>query len=117
MAKGVTDRKHYEAIASAIRVMNGEATTYKPSQMAGAILDLDGGANLAKVSEIAIYDAIGMFSITYADGKTVTGSGTFDVDGNPTSLTDDQGNSVTFENGYPVSATDIYGNTVPILWG
>ena len=117
MAKGVTDRKHYEAIASAIRVMNGEATTYKPSQMAGAILDLDGGANLAKVAEVAIYENIGQFAITYDNGKLITGSGTFDVDGNPTSLTDDQGNSVAFENGYPVSATDRYGNTVPILWG
>ena len=118
MAKGVTDRKHYEAIADAIRLKNGEETTYKPSEMAGAILAIEGGgANLAKVSEVAIYENIGQFAITYDNGKLVTGAATFDVDGNPTSLTDDQGNSVAFENGYPVSATDKYGNTVPIVWG
>ena len=117
MAKGITDSQNYAAIASAIRVKNGEVTTYKPSQMASAILELDGSANIAKVAEVAIYEESGQFAVTYENGKLVTGSATFDENGNPTSLTDDQGNSVTFSSGYPTSVTDIYGNTVPILWG
>lgn len=119
MAIGVTNRKHYEAIAQAIRAKNGEATTYKPSEMAGAILAIEGGgANLAKVAEVAIYESIGQFAITYEDGRLVIGSVTFDaLDNNPISLEDDQGNSVEFSNGYPVRATDAYGNIVPIVWG
>lgn len=115
MAKGITDRKHYDNIADAIRSRNGSEGKYKPSGMADAILALAEGC--AKVSAVNIYDASGMFAITYNDGSMVTGSATFDENGLPTSLTDDNGNSVTFASGYPISATDKDGNTVPIIWG
>lgn len=75
------------------------------------------GTTETKVSEIAIYQDSDSFTITYEDGNTVTGSATFDENGNPNTLTCDNGSTVTFDNGYPVSATDIYGNTVPIVWG
>lgn len=114
MAKVITDSQNYTSIAAAIRAKNGEETTYKPSQMAAAILDIEGGR---KVSEVNIYDASGMFAITYEDGHMVTGSATFDENGLPTNLTDDNGNTVTFTNGYPTRATDNDGNTVAIVWG
>ena len=113
MAKGISDSQHYTDIADAIRYKNGTVIKYKPSEMAGAILDIEAGE---KVSEVNIYDASGMFSITYTDGRMVTGSATFDEDGNPNSLTDSEGNSVTFEDGYPINARDKNGNTVPIIW-
>lgn len=114
MAKGITDRQHYEAIAQAIRSKNGEEATYKPSQMAAAILAIEGGA---RVSEVTIYEAIGNFTVTYEDGPMITGSATFDENGHPTSLTASNGTTVNFTSGYPTSATDKDGNTVPILWG
>lgn len=49
MAIVITDDKHYEDIAAAIRTKNGEETTYKPSEMAGAIMDL--GANEEEINE------------------------------------------------------------------
>lgn len=115
MAKGLTDKKHYNDIADAIRARNGEETKYNPSEMAAAILAIEGGGR--KVSEVNIYDASGMFAITYKDGFMVTGSATFDENGLPTSMTDDNGNTVNFTAGYPTSATDKDGNSVPIIWG
>lgn len=46
MAIVTTDNQHYSAIANAIRAKNGEATLYKPSEMAAAIsaLPTGGGA-------------------------------------------------------------------------
>ena len=49
--------------------------------------------------------------------RVVSGRAIFGVDGQPASLIDDNGNSVSFTSGYPTSATDSDGNTVPILWG
>ncbi len=43
MAIVATDNAHYAAIASAIREQNGEETTYKPEDMADAILAIEGG--------------------------------------------------------------------------
>ena len=40
MAKVITDSKHYENIADAIRAKNGEVTEYYPSQMADAINEI-----------------------------------------------------------------------------
>ena len=71
-----------------------------------------------KVSRLSIYKSIGKFAVDYDDGTTLTGTATFDENGLPTSLTDDNGNTVVFgENGYPTSARDSNGNTVPIVWG
>ena len=114
MARGLTDKQHYHDIADAIRARNGGETKYNPSEMAAAILDIEGGR---KVSEVNIYDASGMFSIIFEGGLMVTGSATFDENGLPTSLTDDNGNTVNFTTGYPTSATDKDGNSVPIIWG
>lgn len=46
MAKIITDNQHYSAIAEAIRTKNETETLYKPSEMAAAILDIQGGADL-----------------------------------------------------------------------
>lgn len=124
MAKGITDSQHYTSIASAIRSKNGEETAYKPSEMAAAILALvlgegggEGGSEVKKVASVNVYESIGMFVITYEDGTVVTGNATFDENGLPTGLTDDNGNTVNFVSGYPTSATDKEGNSVPIVWG
>lgn len=50
MAKVVTDDKHYHDIGDAIRAKNGEATQYKPSEMAAAIGAISGGG--ADFSEV-----------------------------------------------------------------
>ena len=110
----ITDDKHYTDIAAAIRGKNGEETTYKPSEMAAAIEAITGGK---KISELNVYEASGMFVVTYADGTMATGSATFDENGLPTALTDDNGNTVNFTSGYPTSATDGNGNIVSIVWG
>lgn len=122
MAKGITDSQHYTSIAAAIRSQNGEEATYKPSEMAAAILALvagggEAGGEVKKVASVNVYESIGMFVITYEDGTVVTGSATFDENGLPTGLTDDNGNTVNFVSGYPTSATDKAGNSVPIVWG
>jgi hypothetical protein len=119
MAKGITDSQHYTSIASAIRSKNGEEVTYKPSEMAAAILALvlGEGSEVKKVASVNVYESIGMFVITYEDGTVVTGNATFDENGLPTSLTDDNGNTVNFVSGYPTSAIDRDGNSVPIVWG
>lgn len=121
MAKGITDSQHYTNIAAAIRSKNGEESTYKPSEMAAAILALVAGggegSEVKKVSSVNVYESIGMFVITYEDGTVVTGNATFDENGLPTSLTDDNGNTVNFVSGYPTSAIDRDGNSVPIVWG
>jgi hypothetical protein len=121
MAKGITDSQHYATIAAAIRTKNGESTTYKPSQMPAAILALvagvGGGGEVKKVFSVNIYENTGEFSITYEDGSIVTGNATFDENGLPTSLTDDNGSTMNFTDGYPTSAKDGEGNSVLILWG
>lgn len=43
MAKVITDNQHYSAIAEAIRTKNETDTLYKPSEMAAAILEIQGG--------------------------------------------------------------------------
>ena len=46
MAKVITDNQHYADIASAIRTKNETDTLYKPSEMAPAILAIQGGVEL-----------------------------------------------------------------------
>lgn len=43
MAKVITDNQHYADIAEAIRTKNETETLYKPSEMAAAILEIQGG--------------------------------------------------------------------------
>lgn len=119
--KGITDSRYYEDIAAAIRAKNGKTNAYYPSEMAAAIRAIQGSGTGDSVGgkEIAslnIYENIGMFAIEYEDGTTITGTATFDANGLPTSLTDDNGNTVNFTSGYPTSATN-GGNSVPIIWG
>ena len=116
MAILTTDSKHYTDIAAAIRGKNGETTTYKPSEMAAAIEAITGGGG-KKVASLNILENIGAFVITYEDGTSVTGTATFDENGLPTGMTDDNGNTVTFASGYPISAKDSSGNGVAVLWG
>ena len=46
MEKVLTNSQHYTDIADAIRSKNGSGNTYKPSEMAEAILALEGGGEL-----------------------------------------------------------------------
>ena len=54
-----TDNQHYGAIAAAIRSKNGRADTYKPSQMAAAILEL-GVGRCPHADVLSSYDLIGL---------------------------------------------------------
>jgi hypothetical protein len=123
--KGITDSRHYEDIADAIRAKNGKESKYYPSEMAAAILAIQGtgeggesggGTGGKEIASLNIYENIGMFAIEYEDGSTNIGNATFDADGLPTGLTDDNGNTVNFTSGYPTSATN-GENSVPIVWG
>lgn len=114
MAIVYTNDKNYHSIADAIRFKNGEETKYKPGEMAAAIKAIDTGR---KISRLNIFESTGMFTIEYEDGGMVSGSATFDENGLPVSLTDDNGNTVNFTSGYPYSATNKNGYTIPILWG
>ena len=142
MAKVLTDDKHYTDIASAIRTKNGTETTYKPDEMADAILALeigsgggsgngsgDGSENGGNsgsdtgvvegvVTDVKVYavafNSVGDYYVTFEDGTVASGTVTFDANGLPIALSDDQGNSVTFFGSYPISATDIEGHTVTI---
>ena len=114
MAKVITDEKHYADIAAAIREKNGEETKYKPSEMAEAIKVLE---SREIVSSLNVYEYTGMFTVMQEDGKMVTGSVSFDSNGQATALSDDSGNSVHFVNGYPTTAIHSDGTTVPIVWG
>lgn len=119
--KGITDSRYYADIADAIRAQNGKSTKYKSSEMAAAIRAIQGGgaggsSGGKEIASLNIYENIGMFTIGYEDGTTITGNATFDADGLPTSLTDDNGNTVHFTSGYPTSATN-GENSVPIIWG
>lgn len=119
--KGITDSRYYADIANAIRAKNGKGNKYYPSEMAAAILLIQGtgagGSSGGKdIASLNIYENIGMFAIEYEDGSTIIGSATFDANGLPTSLTDDNGNTVNFTSGYPTSATN-GENSVPIVWG
>lgn len=119
--KGITDSRYYEDIAAAIRAKNGKTTKYKSYEMAAAIRAIQGGGEGGtsggkEIAGLNIYENSGMFTIEYEDGTTITGSATFDANGLPTSLTDDNGNTVNFTSGYPTSAAN-GGNSVPIIWG
>lgn len=46
MSKVFTNDENYENIADAIRYMTGNSTTYKPSEMPGAIRSISGGAEI-----------------------------------------------------------------------
>lgn len=46
MARGISDDQHYKDIAAAIRTKNETDTLYKPSEMAPAILAIQGGVEL-----------------------------------------------------------------------
>lgn len=54
MANKITNTQYYEDIADAIREKNGEQTTYLPSEMADAILDIPtgGGGSLVNFEEV-----------------------------------------------------------------
>lgn len=52
MAYGLTNSEHYADIASAIRTKNGKTDTYKPGEMADAILDLTGSGSGYPVMEV-----------------------------------------------------------------
>lgn len=52
MAYGLTNSEHYEDIASAIRTKNGKTDTYKPGEMADAILELTGSESGYPVMEV-----------------------------------------------------------------
>ena len=119
--KGITDSRHYEDIADAIRAKNGTVNKYYPSEMAAAIRAIQGGgaggsSGGKEIASLNIYENLGMFVIGYEDGSTIAGSATFDANGLPTSLTDDNGNTVHFTSGYPTSVTN-GENSVPIVWG
>lgn len=57
-----TDSVHYQDIADAIRYQNGGSATYRPDQMAAAILAISGGG-----SELPVGYAVSTFSIASLD--------------------------------------------------
>src|SRR5699024_1315442 len=72
MAIVTTDNQHYSAIANAIRAKNGEATLYKPSEMAAAISALPtGGGALDFITNTTDYGSSWWESGSSADSGIV----------------------------------------------
>lgn len=72
---------------------------------------------VVKVSSVEVSSSDNTFTVNFEDESVVSGYVRFDADGLPTGLTDDQGNTVTFESGSPTEATDSDGNTIEIYGG
>ena len=70
MSKVLVNRSNLEHIADAIREKNGESTTYKPREMAGAIRDIPTGGGgeywdaSARQYPITIGDAGAAFDVS-----------------------------------------------------
>jgi hypothetical protein len=77
-----------------------------------ASVEVDG---VSPVSWVTTSDN-GGYSVTFADGTTVDGAVAFDSNGLPTTLSDDQGNLMSFdETGYPVGIVTSDGHIVTIF--
>jgi FlaG/FlaF family flagellin (archaellin) len=70
-----------------------------------------------RITAVNVDTASDSYTITFADGTTISGSGEFSEDGTPTSLSDDAGNEVVFSLGNPIGAKDADGNMVDITVG
>lgn len=89
MANLLVEKESLEDIADAIRAKNGSSTTYKPSEMAGAISAIPSGG------------------ITPSGSQTFTENGTYDV----TSLAEAVVDVETNGEWVPISADDIVQGT------
>lgn len=109
MAIVLTDNAHYQAIADAIRAKNGMTTTYKPAEMAEAILAIAPGITLDELENPATAEQILSGYRAYAaDGSVILGTAkTYEegyADGIAESLkvtymTDENGNLLADESG------------------
>lgn len=76
-----------------------------------ASVEVDGVSPVSWVTT----DDNGGYSVTFADGTTVDGAVAFDSNGLPTTLSDDQGNLMSFDDtGYPVGIVTSDGHIVTI---
>ena len=84
-------------------------------QYVSLIGDISGNTSIEffKITNVNVSND-GQYTLTFKDGSTVTGSVTFNDSGAPVSLTDDQGNAVTFLGGIPTGVTDSEGNSITI---
>lgn len=73
MAVVLTDDAHYQAIAEAIRSKNGEATKYKPAEMAAAIAQIETGGVKIHLYDIgsADFDPMALDFSQYSAGDVV----------------------------------------------
>ena len=67
MAKVITDNQHYKDIADAIRAKTESGDSYKPSEMADAIMAIEGGGELGEL-EPGFVTPTGQEFTAYPDG-------------------------------------------------
>ena len=111
MAIVFTDSQNYTDIASAIRLKLGVATTYKPSEMASAILSISGGGGTVNNQDKTVSPSISLQSVTFDSGYTGLGTVTINA---VTSAIDNNIQSGNIKLGTTIlGVTGTYSGTVP----
>lgn len=111
MAIVFTDSQNYTEIASAIRIKLGVATTYKPSEMASAILSISGGGGSINNQDKTVSPSISLQSVTFDSGYTGLGTVTINA---VTSAIDNNIQAGNIKLGTTIlGVTGTYSGTVP----
>lgn len=118
MAEYLIQGSTLTALADAIRAMTGSTGPLSLDQIVSDVVAMEPSVSENnRLTNVNISEDTNTYTLTFANGSTITGTIEFDENGLPVSVADDAGNSVEFLDGQPSSATDSDGHTVSIQWG